>query len=77
MSLLPMLNDRTILDLERHCLIGIIEHDHQIGRTIVEVMRILGHSLLTTDEIDDLLKPIRMETKKVDDGQLYFDFQYD
>ena len=55
-----------------YCLIGIIEHDHQVGRPIVEVMRILGHSLLTTDEIDDLLKPIRREAEKVDDGHLYF-----
>lgn len=59
-----------------YCLIGIIEHDHQVGRPIVEVMRILGHSLLTTDEIDDLLKPIRREAEKVDDGQLNFNFQF-
>jgi len=60
-----------------YCLVGIIEHEHNVGRPIVEVMRILGHSLLTTDEIDDLLKPIKREADKVDDGQLYFNFQFD
>lgn len=60
-----------------YCLVGIIEHEHQVERPIVEVMRILGHSLLTTDEIDDLLKPVYREAEKVDDGQLYFKFQVD
>lgn len=60
-----------------YCLIGIIEHDHQVGRPIVEVMRILGHSLLVTDDIDDLLKPVKREVEPVDDGQLCFDFQFD
>lgn len=60
-----------------YCLIGIIEHDHHVERPILEVMRILGHSLLVTDEIDDLLKPIKREAEQVDDGQLCFDFQYD
>ena len=60
-----------------YCLIGIIEHDMQIGRPIVEVMRILGSSLLTQDEVRDLFEPFkRMETKN-DDRQLCFDFQFD
>lgn len=29
------------------------------------------------DEIDDQFKPIRMETENPDEGQLYFDFQFD
>ena len=38
------------------CLVGIIEPDHQVRRPIVEVMRVLGHSLLLKDEINELLK---------------------
>ena len=57
-----------------YCLIGIIEHDHQVGRPIVEVMRILGHSLLVQDDINELLKHPLVEDEKDDDRQLYFDF---
>lgn len=39
-------------------------------------MRILGKSSLTTDSIQDLLKPLK-EATKPDDGQLYFDFNFD
>ena len=46
-----------------YCLIGIIENQHKVGRPIVEVMRILGHSLLVTDDIDELLKPVCLEAK--------------
>ena len=59
-----------------YCLIAIIEHDLKIGRSVFEVMRILGKSSLTTDSIQDLLKPLK-ETTKSDDGQLYFDFKFD
>ena len=59
-----------------YCLIAIIEHDLKIGRPVFEVMRILGKSALTTDSIQDLLKPLK-ETAKPDDGQLYFDFKFD
>ncbi len=60
-----------------YCLIAIIEHDLKIGRPVFEVMRILGKSSLTTDSIQDLLKPLRQEAAKLDDGQLYFDFKFD
>lgn len=60
-----------------YCLMGIIEHEHQVGRPIIEVMRILGHSLLVTDDIDDLLKPARQPNKEEIDGQLYLDFNID
>ena len=60
-----------------YCLIAIIEHDLKIGRPIVEVMRILGKSALTTDSIIDLLQPLKQETEIPDDGQLCFDFKFD
>jgi hypothetical protein len=60
-----------------YCLIGIIEYDNQIGRPIVEIMRILGHSLLVKDDINELLKHSELETDKTDDIQLYFDFKCD
>ena len=59
-----------------YCLIAIIEYDLKIGRSVFEVMRILGKSSLTTDSIQDLLKPLKEATKS-DDGQLYFDFKFD
>lgn len=60
-----------------YCLIAIIEHDLKIGRPVVEVMRILGKSALTTDSIIDLLQPLKQETENLDDGQLSFDFKFD
>lgn len=60
-----------------YCLIAIIENDLKIGRPIVEVMRILGKSALTTDSIRDLLQPLKQETENPDDGQLSLDFKFD
>lgn len=60
-----------------YCLIAIIEHDLNIGRPIVEVMRILGKSALTTDSIRDLLQLLKQETENPDDGQLSLDFKFD
>lgn len=60
-----------------YCLVAIIEHDLKIGRPIVEVMRILGKSALTTDGIRDLLMPLKMETGIQDDRQLSIDFDFD
>ena len=37
-----------------YCLIGIIEHDLNLKRPVFQVMRILGSSLLTKDNIIDL-----------------------
>jgi hypothetical protein len=59
-----------------YCLIGIIEHDLKLGRPIVEVMRILGSSLLVKDNIRDLLEPFRVQP--VDDSlQLHINFGSD
>ena len=60
-----------------YCLIGIIEHDLKLNRPIVEIMRILGKSALTTDSIRDLLAPIKIPTKEGNDKQLYLDFKFD
>ena len=60
-----------------YCLIAIIENDLKIGRPIVEVMRILGKSALTTDSICDLLQPLKQEPENPDDGQLSLDFKFD
>jgi len=60
-----------------YCLIAIIEHDLKIGRPVVEVMRILGKSALTTDSIQDLLRPLKQEVENLDDGQLSIDFKFD
>ena len=60
-----------------YCLIAIIEHDLKIGRPVVEIMRILGKSALTTDSILDLLQPLKQETENPDNGQLCFDFKFD
>lgn len=60
-----------------YCLIAIIENDLNIGRPIVEVMRILGKSALTTDSIRDLLQPLKQETENPDDGQLSLGFKFD
>ena len=52
-----------------YCLIGIIEHDLNLKRPVFQVMRILGSSLLTKDNIIDLfLSP--KDTEEPNDGQL-------
>ena len=40
-------------------------------------MRILGKSALTTDSLQDLLRPLKQKTENPDDGQLYFDSKPD
>ena len=60
-----------------YCLIAIIENDLKIGRPVFEVMRILGKSALTTDSIQDLLKPLRQKAEETDDRQLHIDFKFD
>lgn len=61
-----------------YCLIAIIEHDMQLGRPVVEVMRILGHSLLVKDNIRDLFEPLKKQPDdNVDDGQLHLDFVFE
>jgi transposase len=60
-----------------YCLIAIIEHDLKIGRPVVEVMRILGKSALTTDSIQDLFQPLEQKLDDKPNGQLSFEFIYD
>lgn len=60
-----------------YSLIAIIEHDLKFGRPVVEVMRILGKSALTTDSIRDLIQLLKQETENPDDGQLSIDFKFD
>jgi IS4 transposase len=50
-----------------YCLIGIIEHDLKLGRPIMQVMRILGSSLLTKDDITELFIFSLYEEEKCDD----------
>ena len=59
-----------------YCLVAIIEHDLKIGRPVFEVMRILGKSALTRDNILELLKPLK-ETIKTDNRQLSLAFKFD
>jgi len=55
-----------------YCLIAIIEHDLKLGRPVVEVMRILGCSLLVKDNIEELFKSM----PNTDDGQLKINFGF-
>lgn len=59
-----------------YCLIGIIEHDLKLGRSVVQVMRILSSSLLTKDNITELFIPSE-ENEKDNYEQLEFDFNFD
>lgn len=59
-----------------YCLIGIIEHDLKLGRPIIQVMRILGSSLLTKDDIRELFTPSE-DGEDTLDGQLEFDLEFD
>ena len=59
-----------------YCLIGIIEHDLKLGRPIMQVMRILGSSLLTKDDIMDLFIPFE-EVYETNNGQLEINFEFD
>ena len=60
-----------------YCLIVIIQHDLKIGRPVIEVMRILGKSVLSTDSIQELLQPFKQEEEGQDDGQLSLEFKFD
>ena len=59
-----------------YCLIAIIEHDLKLGRPVMQVMRILGSSLLTKDDVKELFIPSEDE-EKPDDRQLKFNFDFD
>lgn len=60
-----------------YCLVAIIEHDLKLGRPIVEVMRILGHSLLVKDPIHELLAHEANKDCDDNDCQLHLDFKSD
>jgi len=57
-----------------YCLVAIIEHDLKLGRPVVEVMRILGNSLLVKDPIRELLAPVANKSSDDNDGPLHLDF---
>lgn len=57
-----------------YCLVAIIGHDLKSNRPVVEIMRILGYSLLTKDNLRDLIEPIKNRVVESNDGQLLFDF---
>lgn len=57
-----------------YCLVAIIGHDLNSNRPVVEIMRILGYSLLTKDNLRDLIEPIKNRVVESNDGQLLLDF---
>jgi len=56
-----------------YCTVAIIERKLELNRSIYEVMRILGSSLLAKDNIKELFQPVEDEPI-LDDGQLQFGF---
>lgn len=59
------------------CLVAIIEHDLKLDRPVVEVMRILGNSLLVKDPIQELLAHRANKACDDNDYQLHLDFKLD
>jgi hypothetical protein len=57
-----------------YCLVAIIEHDLKLDRPVVEVMRILGNSLLVKEPIHELLTPAAIKHCDDNDCQLHLDF---
>jgi transposase len=58
-----------------YCLVAIIEYDLKIGRPVIEVMRILGNSLLVKDPIKELLTTIPNRDNDDSDWQLHLDLK--
>ena len=60
-----------------YSIIAIIEHDLKIERPVIEVMRILGNSLLVKDSIQELMTSIEknQELKERDQLELDLDFE--
>ena len=56
-----------------YCTVAIIERKLELNRSIYEVMRILGSSLLAKDNIKELFQPVEDEPI-LDDGQLQLEF---
>jgi hypothetical protein len=57
-----------------YCTVAIIERTLELNRSIYEVMRILGSSLLAKDNIKELFQPLEAEQIQ-DDGQLQLMFE--
>ena len=57
-----------------YCTVAIIERTLELNRSIYEVMRILGSSLLAKDNIKELFQPEEAEQTR-DDGQLQLEFE--
>lgn len=60
-----------------YCLVAIIEHDLKLDRPVIEVMRILGNSLLVKDPIQELLAPMANNTHDDNNFQLPLDLKFD
>jgi len=60
--------------ISTYCTVAIIERTLDLNRSIYEVMRILGSSLLAKDNIKDLFQPVEAEQTQ-DDGQLQLEFE--
>ena len=59
-----------------YCLVAIIEHDLKLDRPVVEVMRILGNSLLVKDLIQELLAPLANNAYDDNNSQTILDFNF-
>jgi hypothetical protein len=57
-----------------YCTVAIIERTLELNRSIYEVMRILGSSLLAKDNIKELFQPVETE-QTLDDEQLQLEFE--
>ena len=60
-----------------YCLVAIIEHDLKLDRPVVEVMRILGNSLLVKDPMLELLASTANKDYDDNDCQMHLDFKFD
>jgi IS4 transposase len=60
-----------------YCLVAIIEHDLKLERPVVEVMRILGNSLLVKDPIQELLASMANKANEYDENQMHLDLDFD
>lgn len=59
------------------CLVAIIEHDLKLERPVVDVMRILGNSLLVKDLIQELLASMANKADEYDENQMHLDLSFD
>ena len=75
--LLLSLKSCSIIATRQYVVIAIIEHDLKINRPVIEVMRILGNSLLVKDSIQELMTSIEknQELKERDQLELDLDFE--